>query len=79
MDCRRNSKTILGRKYLSQKEMNNISSHNVTEILRSRFNVDWEQLPGHYKTGSIIKHTFALKKTFIPYQGKRSFFVNVNA
>ena len=68
MDCRRNSKSLLGRKYLSQKEMNNISSNEVTEILLKRFNVDWDQLPGHYKTGSVVKHSFAMKKTFVPYE-----------
>lgn len=55
--------------------MNNISSNVVTEILRSRFDVDWEACPPHFKCGTFLKHTYAKKKVFVPYEGVYLFII----
>jgi hypothetical protein len=48
--------------------MNNVSSNQIVELLRTRFNVDWDALPGHYKCGTLLKHTLAKKKVFVPFE-----------
>lgn len=57
-DAVRNSKSMLGCAYLSHKEMHKKSTDEVCEELKSRFNVDWNDVKPKFKIGSSFKREY---------------------
>jgi tRNA(His) guanylyltransferase len=46
LDCRRNSKSLLARKYISQTKMEGLNGTEQVRILQEKFQVDWHSYPG---------------------------------
>jgi len=62
-DCQRNAKSRLGRAFLSQSEMNGLSSNDVVKKLKEEKNIDFEKYPNSFKYGTFIKRILEDKET----------------
>ncbi|PRP79675.1 hypothetical protein PROFUN_12573 [Planoprotostelium fungivorum] len=59
-DTTRNSKSMFGQAVLPHKSLQNLTSNQIIEKVLAEKGLNWEDLPGHHKYGSIIK-----KETFM--------------
>lgn len=65
-DATKNSIAMLGRCYASQKELHNLHSKQIRELLSSKYKVNWEDMPAFFKKGVAI-----IKESYIINEGKK--------
>lgn len=56
-DATKNSISMLGRAYFSHKELDHKNGSQIQDMLMSKFNVNWNNLPTKYKRGSCCIRT----------------------
>ncbi|KAL9651194.1 hypothetical protein ABK040_008265 [Willaertia magna] len=66
VSCIRNSKHSFGRAYLDHKQLLDLSTHKIKEIIEQEYGVRWEDCPNEFKYGTFIKRSKFFKKGFNP-------------
>mmetsp|Transcript_1930 Transcript_1930/g.4445 ORF Transcript_1930/g.4445 Transcript_1930/m.4445 type:complete len:303 (-) Transcript_1930:138-1046(-) len=70
MDCVRNSKSSFGRQFMSQTELNGLSSNQVVEAVQRTEGKRWEDIGPYFCHGFILKKVLKEKTAYNPLQRK---------
>eukprot|EP01105_Mastigella_eilhardi_P008458 TRINITY_DN2050_c0_g1_i6.p1 TRINITY_DN2050_c0_g1~~TRINITY_DN2050_c0_g1_i6.p1 ORF type:complete len:233 (-),score=51.92 TRINITY_DN2050_c0_g1_i6:741-1439(-) len=68
-DVKRNSKAAWGRKFFSTKQLQNLTSDEIVAKVERECNRNWNDEPGFYKFGVIIKRALVTKPAHDPRTG----------
>ena len=78
MDCIRNSKSKFAQAYFSQKQLNNVNSDQAIEMVKTKFNIDWNETQLVQQRGFCIykRDNDIITDISIPLFGENREYIN---